>query len=39
MNPLLVKLSAQVAINDLQAGFCKDWDNKELDVFNAFKFF
>jgi multisubunit Na+/H+ antiporter MnhG subunit len=26
------------AVNDLQKGFTKEWDDKELDIFNSIKF-
>ncbi|CDW89299.1 UNKNOWN [Stylonychia lemnae] len=39
LSQILEKISAQSAFVDLQAGYCKDWDNKELDVINAMKFF
>lgn len=34
-----MSFSAMSAMQDLANGFCKEWDNKELDVMNAFKFF
>ena len=36
---LFKSFSAMRAMSDMLGGYCKEWDDKELDVFNAIKFF